>query len=79
MDLGKVGECAALWVNGEYVDEKIISPYRFTFNAKAGVNKITVVTTSHLGYHMRDGFSRFLMMEPVGLIGPVEIRRAEER
>ncbi|MBQ4354038.1 MAG: glycosyl transferase family 2 [Clostridia bacterium] len=79
MDLGKVGECAALWVNGEYVDEKIIPPYRFTFNAKAGVYKITVVTTSHLGYHMRDGFSRFLMMEPVGLIGPVEIRSAEER
>jgi len=76
LDLGKVGEHALLWVNGEYVGEKIVPPYRFTIDAKDGKNTITVVTTSHLGYRMHDSF--FLAMEPVGLLGPVSAQRITE-
>lgn len=78
VDLGEVGETAALFVNGIPVGERIIPPYRFEFGAVNGNNTITVITTSHLGYKMRDGFSRFLTLDPVGMLGPVKISRVIE-
>ena len=72
LDLGRVGEVAYVWVNGEKLGERIVPPYRFAFNAKPGEKvKLCVVTTSHLGYEQQDGFSAYLAFDPVGLLGPV--------
>jgi len=74
-DLGEVGETAALFINGILIGEQIIPPYRYTFSVpKRGKYMLTVITASHLGYQMRDRFSRYLMLAPVGLLGPVTIR-----
>ena len=75
LDLGRVGETANVWLNGYYVGERILPPYRFFLNLEKGTNKLTVVTTSHLAYRYRDWLSGFLMMEPVGLLGPVKVWR----
>lgn len=77
LDLGRVGEVAYLWVNGEKLGEKIVPPYCFEFTAMPGEKiSVCVVTTSHLGYEMQDCFSAYLSFEPVGLLGPVTL--AEE-
>ena len=74
LDLGQVGEVAYVWVDGQSVGERIIPPYRFTFNALPGQTvKLCVVTTSHLGYAQQDIFSAYVPFEPVGLIGPVTL------
>ena len=74
LDLGQVGEVAYVWVDGQPVGERIIPPYRFTFNAVPGQTvKLCVVTTSHLGYALQDAFSAYVPFEPVGLIGPVTL------
>ena len=74
MDLGYVGETAAVWVNGRPVGERIIPPYRFEAELEEGENRITVVTASHLGYYHADQFSSYMSMQPVGLLGPVSFR-----
>ena len=73
LDLGQVGEVCRVWIDGVPLGERIIPPYRFPVSGSGEVH-LTVVTTSHLGYAMQDGFSRFLTFEPVGLLGPVTIR-----
>ena len=74
LDLGRVGEVAYVWVNGEKLGERIIPPYRFCFEAEAGEKlQLCVVTTSHLGYEQQDGFSAYMTFEPVGLLGPVAL------
>ncbi len=75
IDLGEVGETASLFVNGCPAGERIIPPYRFEFDAEEGKTTLTIITTSHLGYKMRDAFSQFLTLDPVGLLGPVKLRR----
>ncbi|MBP3918882.1 MAG: glycosyl transferase family 2 [Clostridia bacterium] len=79
LDLGEVGESVTVLVNGVRVGEKITPPYRFdiTKAVRRGSNTLLAEVTNHYGYQMRDGFSKFLMFEPSGLLGPVtmEIRR----
>lgn len=75
LDLGAVGEDAVLYINGKYIGEKLIPPYRFQYTAESGTQEIRIITTSHLGYNQADHFSSFLAMEPVGLLGPVTISR----
>lgn len=76
LELGCVGETARVYINGKYVAERIIPPYGFDISAyvNSGENTLTVVTTSHLGYKMRDGLSSFLAFEPVGLLGDVKLK-----
>ncbi|MCQ2432748.1 MAG: hypothetical protein MJ175_09120 [Clostridia bacterium] len=75
LDLGAVGETAALLINGDRVGVRIAPPYRFdiTEYVKNGMNTVTVEVTNHLGYQMRDGFSKFMIFEPSGLLGPVKV------
>ena len=74
LDLGQVGEACWVFADGKAVGDAIVPPYRFTA-AGEGTVQLTVVTVSHLGYAMQDRFSAFLTFEPVGLLGPVEIRK----
>ena len=75
IDLGRVGEVAYLWVNGKPVGQRLIAPYCFDFTAENGNNKITVVTTSHLGYKMRDKYSAFYDLGVIGISGEVKMKK----
>lgn len=79
VDLGTVGETASVWINGQFVGQSIIPPYRFVFDTDGQAPvELCIVTTSHLGYAMRDKFTSYLAMEPVGLLGPVKLLRITE-
>ncbi len=74
LDLGNVGEVAEVIVDGQSYGTRIVPPY--VFNLKGllhGEHNLKIITTSHCGYRERDKFSRFVMMEPSGLLGPVKI------
>lgn len=76
LDLGRVGEAAEVFVNGESAGVRIVPPYVFDISSvKEGVNELCVVVSNHSGYTQRDGFSRFLNFEPSGLLGPVKLRK----
>ena len=76
LDLGYVGEIAEIEINGKNVGMRIAPPYVFdiTEYIKDGVNELSVTVTNHLGFQQRDAFSRYLVFEPSGLIGPVKIK-----
>ena len=71
-------------VNGVRVGEAITPPYRFDITEAlengSGQHSLVAEVTNHYGYQMRDHFSKFLLFEPSGLLGPVtlEIRKILE-
>ncbi len=75
LDLGYVGESAEVELNGENCGARIIPPYAFdvTGKLKAKENKLVVTVANHLGYEQRDLCSKYLLMEPSGLLGPVKL------
>jgi len=76
LDLGKVGEVAEVIVDGKSYGTKICPPYVFPLRGlQKGEHHLKIITTSHCGYKERDKFSRFVMMEPTGLLGPVKINK----
>lgn len=76
LDLGNVGESASLYVNNHFIGDKIVPPYTFdiTKAINEGKNECVVVVTTHLGYRNRDEFSKYLMFEPTGLTGKIQIK-----
>ena len=77
LDLGTVGEAAALWVNGESCGTAVGAPFAFDVTGKlhAGANTLRVEVYTNLGYRERDSFSTYLPLPPTGLIGPVTAMR----
>lgn len=77
LDFGRVGETAQVFLNGMPIGERIAPPYRFDASGviKRGTNELCVVVTNHLGYEQRDLCAKYLVMEPSGLLGPIEIRK----
>ncbi|NLE12606.1 MAG: glycosyl transferase family 2 [Clostridiales bacterium] len=75
IDLGYVGECAELYVNGQPAGTRIAPPYRFNVSSLLckGENRLTVEVTNHYGWKMRDRLSQYLLFEPSGLLGPVTL------
>lgn len=76
LDLGEVGESARVFVNGECVGERISQPYVFdiTSAVRNGKNTLEITAANHLGYSQKDRFSRFMLFEPSGVLGPVKIK-----
>ncbi len=74
LDLGQVGEVCWVWADGKPVGDAIIPPYRFPVSGEGKIH-LTVITTSHLGYAVQDVFSAYLTFEPVGLLGPVQLKQ----
>lgn len=76
LDLGRVGQNAQVWVNGEYCGIRISQPYLYdiTHAVNSGENAVTVVVSNTLGQKVRDGFSKFLQLSPSGLLGEVRVR-----
>ena len=56
---------------------RIAPPYRFELKNLLidGENTVTVEVRNTLGHAQRDHFSRFLIQEPIGLIGPLRLGR----
>lgn len=75
LDLGKAGESVFLTLNGRQFGGKIVPPYCYdvTDELKRGENSLEIEVVNHLGYEQRDAFSKFLLMEPTGLLGPVRL------
>ncbi|MBE7046890.1 MAG: hypothetical protein E7396_05680 [Ruminococcaceae bacterium] len=81
LDLGYVGEVAELYINDVFVGSKLFPPYTFDISdyVRDGLNKLTVIVSNHNGYTKRDFFSRYLLFEPSGLLGPVSLIEYKRR
>lgn len=77
LDLGYVGECAAVYVNDTFVGDKIVPPYTFDITKliKQGENQCSVIVSTHLGYRNRDEFSKYLLFEPTGMTQKAQIKK----
>lgn len=80
LDLGYVGEAVQVYLNGKYIGSKQIPPYRFEISKDdiSDINKLTIVVSNHNGYALRDEFSKYLLFEASGLMGPITICEKEE-
>lgn len=75
LNLGNVHETASVYINGNEVGKRIIAPYEFDISdyINIGENILTIVVANNQGHKKKDPFSRYLMYEPSGLLGPVEL------
>lgn len=80
LDLGAVGETAAVWLNGQFVGAAPVPPYEFDITdfVKDGENTLEIRVVNHLGYDRRDFYSQWILFEPSGLLGPVSIKTYRE-
>ena len=76
LDLGRVGHCATLFVNGKKLGTRFSAPYNFdlTDNVKVGKNEIVVVVGNTLAQAVRDRFSFNMLIAPAGLLGEMKIK-----
>ena len=77
LDLGEVGSTAEVTVNGIPVGTRLYPPYRFdiTDAAKEGENRLEILVTNTCVFEQQDDFSKYLLIRPSGLIGPVTLIR----
>lgn len=77
LDLGYVGETADLYVNGIHIGHRVFPPYRFDITDAVclGSNSFEIIVSNHNGYERRDKFSKYLLFEPSGLLGPMVLKR----
>jgi hypothetical protein len=76
LDLGRVYECAELFINGAGAGVRISPPYRFAGGGllRRGTNTITVEVVNTLAKALGDNpFDRAMAQEPSGLLGPVSL------
>ena len=75
LDLGLVGQTAEVRLNGKHVGTRLFAPYRFDISdaAVAGENTVEVTVTNVCVHEQRDEFSRYMLIKPSGLIGPITL------
>ena len=75
LDLGTVGQTAEVRLNGKYVGTRIFAPYRFDISdaVHEGENTLEITVTNTCVHEQRDKFSRFMLIKPSGLLGPVKL------
>lgn len=71
----EAGETVNVAVNGKLAKARIVPPYRFDITdfVCEGKNHLEITVTTHMGYRERDIFSRYMVLEPTGMTGKVEI------
>lgn len=81
LDLGQVGETAELYINNHKVGSRIIPPYTFDISdfVKTGENEITVITANTNVFQYRDDFSKYLLIEASGVLGPITLKKYKKR
>ncbi|MBE6688265.1 MAG: hypothetical protein E7588_03180 [Ruminococcaceae bacterium] len=77
LDLGNVGETACVKINGKDAGTRIFPPYRFDISefVVQGSNELEITVTNNAAYKFRDRFSKYVLLEPTGLIGPVKLEQ----
>lgn len=77
--LGEVGLTAHLFVNGKDMGMRITAPYRWNISeaVREGDNAFTVVTANTLVHEQQDDLSRYMVIPPSGLLGPVSLQYTE--
>ncbi len=75
LDLGEVGETAEVWINDKHAGVRLFPPYRFDLTGltREGINELEVLVTNTLGNRIHDPFSKFLLVPPTGLLGPITV------
>ena len=75
LDLGIVGQCAEVRLNGKIVGTRIFAPYRFDISdaVQDGNNLLEITVANTCVYEQQDRFSRFMLIKPSGLLGPVKV------
>ena len=76
LDLGRVGHCAALKVNGKDMGTRFTAPYIFdvTDAITDGKNEVVVTVGNTLAQAVRDRFSFNMLIAPAGLLGEMKIK-----
>ena len=76
LDLGRVGHCATLKVNGKEMGTRFTAPYVFdiTDAISDGNNEIVVTVGNTLAQAIRDRFSFNMLIAPAGLLGEMKIK-----
>ncbi len=76
LDLGDVGETAEVRLNGKLLGVQLFPPYRFpiTDHVREGENDLEILVTNTLGFRIHDGFSKFLLLPPTGIMGPITVQ-----
>lgn len=74
LELGNVGQTAEVRVNGRPVGTRIFAPYRFDISeaVREGENTIEITVANTCVHEQTDSFSRFMLIKPSGLLGPVK-------
>ena len=69
LDLGKVGNTARVFLNGEDLGLRITTPYQYDFTGKIqeGKNTLVIETANTLANTVRDYFSGYMAIGPAGL------------
>lgn len=75
IDLGEVGSCAAIKVNGKTYPMRICAPFAWDISdaVRNGENEIEIVAANTLANRITDGFSAFLPIPASGVQGPIMI------
>ncbi len=75
LDLGAVGETAEVFLNGKPVGVRLFPPYRFALTdaVRDGENELEILVTNTLGFRIHEEFSKFLLLPPSGLLGPITV------
>ena len=75
LDLGRVGQTAAFYVNGTGAGIRITAPYScpISYLLNKGDNTITIEVANTLVGKVRDPFSHCMPIPPSGLLGPVKL------
>ena len=75
LDLGTVGQCAQVHLNGKYVGTRLFAPYIFDISSAVqnGENNLEITVANTCVYEQPDLFSRYMLIKPSGLLGPVKI------
>ncbi len=76
LDLGRVGSCASLKVNGKDIGVRFASPFVFdvTDAVKEGENDVVVTVGNTLTQKVRDRFSFNMLLAPSGLHGDLSLK-----
>lgn len=77
LDLGTVGQTARVRLNGKEVGVRIFAPYRFDLSEaiREGENTLEITVANTCVFEQRDAFSKFMLIKPSGLLGPVRLYR----
>ncbi len=75
IDLGCVGEVANVWLNQISCGIRISVPYCYRIQdaLQKGWNELVIEVVNNVAYRERDSFSKYFLLPPSGLLGPVRL------